>query len=211
MDKSLTMMCKVHQKALSAAMALEGEIERLSQMRTCPQSGVRLRSQDHHRSKGEGQKKICGQVSFADELAPGQSANPDMPSGGEGSEGRDYDLGEPLELKPAVASFLQGSPETSDDEGDKMPPEPAILDFAEWVHGRWKGVTLPAGGWNYQQFQEKIIPGSLPGRLEQPLGCNGTYRNWMQEGPLFRLPLLCHAFVSKVLCHHLTQFLPVGT
>ena len=58
-DRSLARMCKVHQKALSATMALEGEIERLSQMRTHPQLGVRSRSRDCQRSKGEGQKKIC--------------------------------------------------------------------------------------------------------------------------------------------------------
>ena len=98
----------MHQKVLSAVTALEGEIERISQMRTHPQSGVRSRSWDCQRSKGEGQKKICCQVSFADKLAPSQSADPDMPSGGEGSKARDFNLEEPLELKPAVASFLWG-------------------------------------------------------------------------------------------------------
>ena len=138
-------MCKAHQKVLSAIMALEGEIERLSQMRTCPQSGVRSRSWDCQRSKGEGWKKIRHQVSFVDEPAPSQSANPDMPSGGEGSKGGDFNLGEPLELKPAVASFLQGSQETSDDEGKKMPLEPAILDFAEWVP--WKTERCDTPSW----------------------------------------------------------------
>ena len=138
-------MCKVHQKALSAVMALEGEIERLRQMRTHPQSGVRSRSQDCHRSKGEGQKRICCKISFVDELSPGQSANPDTLSGGEGSKGRDSDLGEPPELKPAVASFLQGSPETSDNEGNRTPPEPAILDFAEWVP--WKAERCNTPSW----------------------------------------------------------------
>ena len=68
-----------------------------------------------------------------------------MPSGREGSKGRDSDLGELPELKPAVASFLWGSPETSDDEGDKMPPEPAILDFAEWVP--WKAERCDTPSW----------------------------------------------------------------
>ena len=48
-----------------------------------------------------------------------------MPSGKEGSEGRDSDFGEPPELKPAVASFLWESLETSDNKGEEMPPEPA--------------------------------------------------------------------------------------
>ena len=138
-------MHKVHQKALSATTALEDEIERLSRMRACSQSGVISRSQDCQRSKGEVQKKRCHQVSFVDEPAPSQSANPEMLSGKEESEGGDSDLGEPPELKPAVASFLWGSPETSDDEGEEMPPEPTVLDFAEWVH--WKAERCNTPSW----------------------------------------------------------------
>ena len=114
-------------------------------MRACSQSGVRLRSQDHQRSKGEVQKKRCCQVSFADKPAPSQSANPEMPSDEEGSEGRDSDLGELPELKPAVASFLWGSPETSSNEGKEMPPEPTVLDFVEWVH--WKAERCDTPIW----------------------------------------------------------------
>ena len=55
-DRSLARMCKAHQKALSAAAALEGEIERLSGMRTHPRSGARSRSRDHRRSR-EGWKR----------------------------------------------------------------------------------------------------------------------------------------------------------
>ena len=49
-------MHEVHQKALSAAAALEGEIERLSSMRAHPRSRARLRSRDCQRSR-EMQKK----------------------------------------------------------------------------------------------------------------------------------------------------------
>ena len=68
-----------------------------------------------------------------------------MPSGKEGSKGGDSDLGEPLELKATVASFLWGSPETLDNEGKEMPPEPAVLDFAEWVH--WKAERCDTPSW----------------------------------------------------------------
>ena len=135
----------MHEKVLSIAMALEEEIERLSQMRTHSQLGVRSRSQDHQRSKGEGQKKRYCQVSFVDKLAPSQSANPEMPSGKEGSKGGDSDFGELPELKPTVASFLQGSPETLDNEGKRMPLEPAVLDFAEWV--LWKVERCNTPSW----------------------------------------------------------------
>ena len=59
-----------------------------------------------------------------------------MMSGEEGSQGRGSDLEEPLELKATVASFLQGSPETLDKEGEKTPLEPDTADFSQWV--KWK-------------------------------------------------------------------------
>ena len=68
-----------------------------------------------------------------------------MPSGEEGSKGGDADLGELLELAPTVASFLWRSPETSDDEDGEMPPEPAVLDFAEWV--QWKAGKCDTPSW----------------------------------------------------------------
>ena len=137
-------MYKAHQKVLSAVMALEEEIERLSQMRAHSHLRVRLRSQDHRRSRA-GQKKRQHQVSFADKPVPSQSASPEMPSGKEGSEGREADLEELPELKPAVASFLQGSPETLDDEGEKMPLEPAVSDSAEWF--TWKAKRCDTPNW----------------------------------------------------------------
>ena len=108
-------MREAHQQALSTVAALEEEIGRLDQIRACSQSRVRSRSWDCQRSKGEGQKKRHHQVSFVDELAPIRSTYPEMLSGEEGFEGRDSDLGK-----------LQGTPETSDEEGKKMPPIPLL-------------------------------------------------------------------------------------
>ena len=68
-----------------------------------------------------------------------------MPSGKEESDGGEADLGELLELKPAVASFLWGSPETLDDKGKMMPPEPAVSDSAEWV--MWKAERCNTPNW----------------------------------------------------------------
>ena len=134
-----------------------------------------------------------------------------MPSGKEGFEGRDSDLGELPELKPAVASFLQGHQKLWMEEGEEMPPEPTVLDFAEWVHWKAERCDTPSWWMELSTVQEKIIPGSLPGRLEHPSDYHGDYRNWMQKGVLFRLPMLCHAFISKDLCCQLIQSLPVGT
>ena len=58
---------------------------------------------------------------------------------------RGSDLEEPPELKPMVASFLRGLPETSDEEGKKMPPEPDILDFGLWVP--WKAERCETPDW----------------------------------------------------------------
>ena len=56
-----------------------------------------------------------------------------MPSGRMELEGRDSDLGEPLQLKVEVGSFLQGSSETSEDKDEEMLPEPSISKSAKWV------------------------------------------------------------------------------
>ena len=44
-----------------------------------------------------------------------------------------------------VASFLRGSPETSEDEGKEMPPEPAVLEFSQWVP--WKAERCETPEW----------------------------------------------------------------
>ena len=127
----------MHQRALSTVATLEEEIERLTQMRARLQLRVRSRSWDHQRSRERGRKRGCHQIS--------QPADPEMPSGNEESKGRDADLGEPPELAPTVASFLWGSLETSDNEGEEMLPEPAVLDFAEWV--QWKARKCDTPSW----------------------------------------------------------------
>ena len=82
-----------------------------------------------------------------------------MPLGEEGSQGRGSDLEEPLELKPTVASFLWGSPETLDEEGKKMPPEPDTADFGQWV--KWKLERCETPDW----WEELLaIPGKEDAR-----------------------------------------------
>ena len=126
------------------AAALKGEIERLSSMRAHPRSRVRSRSWDNWRSR-EGLKKRRCQVSFADELAPGQSASPKMPLDQKELKGDEADLEDLPELKPVVVSFLWGSPETLGDEGKDVPPEPAVSDSAGWV--TWKAKMCDTPDW----------------------------------------------------------------
>ena len=68
-----------------------------------------------------------------------------MPHGETESEDGASNLGEPPELKAEVASFLEGSSETSDGESEEMPPEPAVLKFANWV--RWKVGKYDTPNW----------------------------------------------------------------
>ena len=141
--KRLTTVCRAHQKALVAVATLEEEINWLSCTRAHLKSRARSKSRDCWRPSGEGQKKRCCQVRFADEASPSQSANPETLLGEKGSEGRGSDLEELPELKPMVASFLQGLPETSDDEAEKTLLEPAISDFGQWVPWRAERCEMP--------------------------------------------------------------------
>ena len=61
------------------------------------------------------------------------------------SEDGASNLGEQPELKVEVASFLEGSSETSDCESEEMPPEPAVSKFAKWV--RWKAEKCDTPEW----------------------------------------------------------------
>ena len=144
-ERSLATVCEAHQKALAAVSTPEKEIERLNCTQAHLQSRARSKSRDCQRLSGEGQKKRHCQVRLADEPVPSQSTNPNTPPGEEGSKGRGSDLEEPPELKPMVASFLQGSPETLDDESKKMPLEPTILDFSLWVP--WEAERCETPDW----------------------------------------------------------------
>ena len=101
-DQSLATMHRAHQKALATVATLEEEIERLSCTWACSKSRARSKSRDHQRPSGEGWKKRCHQVRFADEPAHSQSADPKTPPGKEGSKGRGSDLEEPTETNGSL-------------------------------------------------------------------------------------------------------------
>ena len=199
-EQSLATVHAAHQKALATVATLEEEIQRLSWNRNCPQSRARSKSRDCQRLSREGQKKRCHQVCFTDEPAPGQSTDPKTQLGEEGSEGGGSDLEELPELKPTVDSFLEGLPETLDDEGKKTPLEPAILDFGLWVP--WKVERCKTPEW---WMELSAVPGKedtrkLAREVGHPLDSHGSCRNWVQGRPLSRLPLHCCAFADKSLC-----------
>ena len=143
MERRLATVHEALQKALATVATLEEEIERLNCTRNHSKSRARSKSRDHQRPSREGQKKRCCQVQFEEQPAPSHSADPRTQPSEEGSNGRGSDLEELPELKLMVASFLRGSPETSEDEGKKMPPEPTILDFGLWVPSKAERCKTP--------------------------------------------------------------------
>ena len=83
-------------------------------------------------------------MQFDDQPAPNCPTDPKTGSIEGGATGKGSDLEEPPELGPEVASFLRGSPETSGDEGDMMPPEPVVLEFSQWIP--WKADKCETPG-----------------------------------------------------------------
>ena len=144
-ERSLAMVCEAHQKALAAVATLEEEIERLNHTQNHSEPRTRSKSRDCWGQSREEQKWRCHQVQFEDQPAPSCPTDPKTGPGEEGTNGEDSDLEELLELKPAVASFLRGSPDTSEDEGDRMPPEPTVLEFSQWVP--WKAKRCKTLEW----------------------------------------------------------------
>ena len=147
-DKSLATICRAHEKALAAVATLEEEINRMSHTQAHLKSRARSNSKDCQRPSGE-RRKRCHQVRFADEPTPSQSANPKTPPGEEGSEGRGSDLEEPPELKPTVASFLQGLPPADSifayRDIREIPQEKVVVYMRALQH--WvEQNNLPAGG-----------------------------------------------------------------
>ena len=105
------------------------EIERLCQLKVHSTPERRPRSETQRRP--DSRRKRWHQDSFADQSTPSQSVKLDMHQGGTGSEDGESDLGDLLELKMEVASFLQGSSEKS---GNEDPPlEPPMSRPADWV------------------------------------------------------------------------------
>ena len=142
LDRSLARVRKVHQKALSTAATLEEEIEKLHWMKTHSSPEWRHRDRDSQRPEERRRKRRC-QVNFSSQPTASRSANPDRPSGRMGSKGGDSDLGEPLQLKAEVASFLQGSSEMPEDEDKEMLPEPSVSKSTKWVQWRAEKCDVP--------------------------------------------------------------------
>ena len=140
LDRSLARVHKVHRQMLSTVATLEDEIERLCQIKVCSTPERRPRSETWQRLDRK-RKRQC-QVSFADQSTPSRSIEPNMHQGQTGSKDEESDLGDLLELKAEVASFLQGSSEASSDED--LPLELPVSRPTDWVRWRAEECNLPA-------------------------------------------------------------------
>ena len=68
-----------------------------------------------------------------------------MESSEEAATTEGMDLEEPPELRLEVAFFLRGSMGTSKDKDDRMPPEPAVTEFSQWV--LWRADRCKTPSW----------------------------------------------------------------
>ena len=121
-----------------------------------------------------------------------------MPPGEEGSQGRGSDLGELPELKPTVASFLQGSPETLDQEGENTPQEPDIIDFSLWA--QWRAEMCETPEWGEELL---AAPGNMDMRkLARQVRASFLLPQWLWEldtrEATLQAPLQHHVFEEKV-------------
>ena len=116
-------------------------------------------------------------MQFEDQPAPSCPTDPKTGPSEEGTDGKDSDLEEPLELKLAVAFFLRGLPDTSEDEGNRMPPEPAVLEFSQWVP--WKAKRCKT----LERWTELLtVPGIEDCRkLAREVWASFGLRQWMWE------------------------------
>ena len=123
-----------------------------------------------------------------------------MLSSGTGSEGRDSDLGDLPQLQAEVASFLQCSSKTAEEDSKGIPLEPPISQPTKWVWWRAEMCDIP--NW-YAELS--TVP------LED------TKKLAWQVRALFRLPKCMHELNPKEApfhaplappCLHQWKFLP---
>ena len=84
-------------------------------------------------------------MQFKDLPVPSCTTDPKTEFSEQGSNGNGSDLEELPELKPMVASFLRGSPKTSEDKDEETSLEPLVMEFSQWVP--WKAERCKTLEW----------------------------------------------------------------
>ena len=151
MERSLTKVREVHQKALATVAALEEEIEPLScpHVRSQPVVWAHSRSRDCCGHRSRGQKRRHCQVWSEDCCVPYFEYHPSQRSSESGREvvsTKDPNLEELTELGPEVTCFLRGSAESSEDENKRAPsPKLPVEKLQKWV--MWKAQAYETPSW----------------------------------------------------------------
>ena len=204
-------MREAHQKALAAAAALEGEIERLSHplsQRWPEVGGSNGRSKDCRAYRSMECKKRWHQVSFSDTPTTCPLTKENMGSTGEELTPEDLDLGKPLELEPRVTSFLTRSVESSEEE--ESPPETPVEDLCQWV--MWKAEATKAPNWWRELLALLGVPDCK--KLAQQIWASFSHPRRaveIKEVKYHYMPLLPHCVFSKIVsCHLLVPSLSAG-
>ena len=83
-------------------------------------------------------------MQFEDPPAPNCPSGPGTEPNKEGAATKGSDLEEPPELGLEVASFLRGLPGTSKDKDNRMPLEPSLTEFSQWVPWRADRCKTPS-------------------------------------------------------------------
>ena len=141
-DRSIARVCKAYWKALLMAATLEEEIERLCRKKA--HSSPEWRQRDSYGSEERSRKRRC-RASFGSQPTTSWSADPGMLSSRTGSEDRDSDLGDLPQLQAEVASFLQCSSKTAEEDSEGISPESPVSQPTEWVW--WKAERCDIPDW----------------------------------------------------------------
>ena len=116
-------------------------------------------------------------MQFEDPPAPNCPSGLRMESSEEAATAEGSNLEEPPELGPEVASFLRGSLGTSEDKGNRMPPEPAVTEFRQWVP--WRADRCKTLSW-WAELLAVLKIGDHK-RLAREVQASFQLPKWMRE------------------------------
>ena len=121
------------------------------------------------------------------------------------------DLEEPLELGLEVVSFLKGSTGSSEDKDDRMPPEPAVTEFIQWVLWMADRCKTPSWWAELSALLEVEDHKRLVREVQASFWLPQRMRELQMEEADLQAPLHHQAFVGRSLCCLPYPSMPAGT
>ena len=148
---------------------------------------------------------------FEEHPAPNHPSSPRTESSEEAAATEGLDLEEPPELGPEVASFLRGLMGTSKDEDGRMPPEPAVTEFSQWVPWRANRHKTPSWWAKLLAVLEVEDHKRLAREVQASFQLLQRKRELQMEEASLQPPLHHQAFVGRSLCCLPNPSMPAGT